>query len=100
MRKKDYYMKNSTAYVNWLFKWRTQYDGLGNLMKASLPGDLTIDYLIDAQNRRIGKKVGAVLIQGLLCQDLLNPVTELDGSEVVTIRFICQLKSQCAARIT
>ncbi len=33
------------------------YDALGNLRQVTLPGDVTIDYLIDARNRRVGKKI-------------------------------------------
>jgi RHS repeat-associated protein len=44
--------------------------------------------LIDGQNRRIGKKVNGALVQGLLYQDGLNPVAELDGSGNVVARFV------------
>ncbi len=37
------------------------YDVLGNLTRVTLPGDITIDYIIDGQNRRIGKKVNGTL---------------------------------------
>jgi RHS repeat-associated protein len=45
-------------------------------------------YVIDLQNRRIGKKVNGVLVQGFLYQDQLNPVAELDGSGNVVARFV------------
>ena len=64
------------------------YDELGNLMQVTLPGDLTIDYIIDGRNRRIGKKVNGTLTQGFLYQDQLNPIAELDGSGNVVTRFI------------
>jgi len=35
-----------------------QYDELGNLLHVSLPNATQIDYLIDGQGRRIGKKIG------------------------------------------
>ncbi len=63
------------------------YDLLGNLMQVTLPGGMTIDYLIDGQNRRIGKKVDGVLVQGFLYRDQLNPIAELDGAGNVTARF-------------
>ncbi|MBL1278345.1 MAG: RHS repeat-associated core domain-containing protein [Ectothiorhodospiraceae bacterium] len=69
------------------------YDVLGNLMQATLPGGMTIDYLIDGQNRRIGKKVDGVLKQGFLYQDKLNPIAELDGTGAVTARFVYGSKS-------
>jgi len=64
------------------------YDVLGNLMSAVLPGDVTIDYIIDGSNRRIGKKVNGALTQGFLYQDQLNPVAELDGNNNVVSRFV------------
>jgi RHS repeat-associated protein len=64
------------------------YDVLGNLRRVTLPGDVTIDYVIDGQNRRIGKKVNGTLTQGFLYQDQLNPVAELDGSGNVVARFV------------
>src|SRR5207249_6719319 len=33
------------------------YDVLGNLKTASLPGGITVDYVIDGTNRRIGKTI-------------------------------------------
>ena len=64
------------------------YDVLGNLMKAVLPGDITIDYLIDGNNRRIGKKVNGVLTQGFVYQDQLNPIAELDQNGNIVSRFV------------
>jgi RHS repeat-associated protein len=64
------------------------YDVLGNLMQVILPGDITIDYLNDGQNRRIGKKVNGQLTQGFLYKDQLNPIAELDGSGNVVSRFV------------
>jgi RHS repeat-associated protein len=64
------------------------YDVLGNLRQVALPGDIIIDYVIDGQNRRIGKKINGVLKQAFLYQDQLNPVAELDGSGNVVARFV------------
>ncbi|MCA1805465.1 MAG: RHS repeat protein [Xanthomonadaceae bacterium] len=64
------------------------YDELGNLLQVNLPGGMPIDYLIDGQNRRIGKQVNGSLVQGFLYQDQLNPVAELDGSGNVITRFV------------
>jgi len=50
------------------------YDVLGNLITVDLPDGTPIEYLIDARNRRIGKKVNGLLMQGFLYQDPLNPV--------------------------
>ena len=35
------------------------YDALGNLISATLSDGTSIEYVIDGQNRRIGKKVNA-----------------------------------------
>jgi len=47
-----------------------------------------IEYVIDGQNRRIGKKVNGTLVQGFLYQDQLKPVAELDSSGQVVSRFV------------
>jgi RHS repeat-associated protein len=61
---------------------------LGNLRSVLLPGGDTIEYVIDAQNRRIGKLINGTLVQGFLYQDQLNPVAELDGTGQVVSRFV------------
>jgi RHS repeat-associated protein len=63
------------------------YDVLGNLKSAALPGGTTVEYVVDGQNRRIGKKVNGTLVQGFLYQNQLNPVAELDGAGAVVSRF-------------
>lgn len=65
---------------------RYEYDELGNLVKVTQPDGLVIEYVIDAQNRRVGKRVGGVLVQGFLYKDQLEPVAEITGSS--TDRFI------------
>lgn len=64
------------------------YDAVGNLRAVVLPNNKTIAYLIDGQDRRIGKQVDGVLVQGLLYGDQLNPVAELDGRGNVVARFV------------
>ena len=64
------------------------YDVLGNLKHVTLPGGASIDYVIDGQNRRIGKKVGGTLVQGFLYEDDLKPIAELDGTNTVVSRFV------------
>ncbi|MFT4724310.1 MAG: RHS repeat-associated protein [Colwellia sp.] len=69
------------------------YDVLGNLISAAIPDDNSadttqIEYIIDAQNRRIGKKVNDTLVQGFLYKDQLNPIAELDGYGAVVSRFV------------
>ncbi len=65
-----------------------EYDVFGNLRQVVLPGGATIDYVIDALDRRIGKKVDGVLVQGFLWQDGLRIVAELDGAGAVVSRFV------------
>lgn len=64
------------------------HDVLGNLVKVKLRDDIIINYLIDGQNRRVGKKVNGKLVQGFLYQDQFNPVAELDSSGNVVARFV------------
>ena len=73
------------------------YDVLGNLRKVVLPGDVTIEYVIDGQNRRIGKKVNGMLVQGFLYKDQLNPIAELDGAGNVVSRFVYAHKANVPA---
>lgn len=69
-----------------------QYDLFGNLKSVQLAGGTTVEYLVDASNRRIGKKVGGTLVKGLLYQDKLNPVAELDNQGNVVSRFVYGIK--------
>jgi len=64
------------------------YDDFGNLTHVVMADSITIDYVIDARNRRVGKKVNGTLVQGFLYGDQLKPVAELDGSGAVVARFV------------
>lgn len=64
------------------------YDVLGNLRKVTLPNGNSLDYVIDASNRRVGKKVNGVLVQGFVYQDQLKPIAELDGNNAIVSRFV------------
>jgi len=64
------------------------YDPLGNLLGVTLPEGTQIEYVIDGQHRRIGKKVNGVLTQAFLYRNHLNPVAELDGAGNVVARFV------------
>ncbi len=64
------------------------YDVLGNLRKVNFPNSTVIDYLIDGQNRRIGKKRNGSLEQAFLYQGQLQPIAELDGTGAIVSRFI------------
>jgi YD repeat-containing protein len=65
-----------------------QYDVLGNVLGVTLPSGTQISYVVDGQNRRVGKKVNGTLTQGFLFQDGLRPVAQLDGSNNVVSRFV------------
>jgi len=69
------------------------YDVLGNLKSVTLPNGTLIEYVIDGQNRRIGKKVNGTLTQGFLYQNQLNPVAELDGTGAIVSRFVYGTKA-------
>jgi len=64
------------------------YDELGNLTAFSLPDGTQIEYVIDGLNRRIGKRVNGVLVQGFLYDGQLRIVAELDGAGAVVSRFV------------
>ncbi|RMH79769.1 MAG: RHS repeat protein, partial [Calditrichaeota bacterium] len=67
---------------------RYEYDVFGNLRRVELPDGRAIEYVIDGQNRRIGKKVDGVLVQGWLYGSQLGIVAELDGTGNVVTRFV------------
>jgi YD repeat-containing protein len=64
------------------------YDALGSLRGVTLATGLALDYVVDGQARRVGKKVGGTLVEGFLYQDQLEPVAELDGTGAVVARFV------------
>jgi len=69
------------------------YDVFGNLTKVVLPTGSVIEYVIDGENRRIGKQVNGTLVQGFLYRDMLSPVAEVDGDNNVISRFVYGTKS-------
>jgi len=64
------------------------YDVLGNLLSVNVASGSLIEYIVDASNRRIGRKVDGTLDKGWLYKDQLNPVAELDGAGNVVSRFV------------
>jgi RHS repeat-associated protein len=64
------------------------YDALGNLRTVVLPNGTRIDYVIDGQNRRVGKKVNGTLVKGWLYGDQLRVVAELDSTGRVITQFV------------
>jgi RHS repeat-associated protein len=64
------------------------YDEMGNLRTAELPDGITVNYIIDGNNRRIAKRVNGNLVGGLLFGGRLRPVAEQDGAGSVVARFV------------
>ncbi len=65
-----------------------QYDAAGNLLAVTLPDGKQLTYLVDALNRRVGKRVNSVVVQGFLYEGGFRPIAELDGSSAVVSRFV------------
>ena len=78
--------------VNGDTTWYT-YDLLGDLVNVLLPDGTFIEYLIDAQNRRIGKKVNGEFRKGWIYQDQINPVAELDSLGQMEAYFVYGTKT-------
>ena len=64
------------------------YDALGNLREVVQPDGTVIEYLVDGENRRIGKNVSGALSKGWLYRDALQPVAELDSIGSVVAQFV------------
>jgi len=64
------------------------YDYYGNLVTVILPNNDRIDYIIDGQNRRIGKKINRKVIKRWIYSGQLSPVAELDSVGNIIARFI------------
>jgi RHS repeat-associated protein len=77
-----------TGRTNSLGNTAYNYDPLGNLLSVTPPNGRTISYVIDGENRRVGKKVGGALTQGFLYKDALNVVVQLDSGGNVVSRFV------------
>ena len=73
------------------------YDVRGNLVRVDLPGGDVIEYLVDGQARRVGKKRNGVLEKQWLYKDGLNIVAELDGSGSLVSRFVYASKPNVPA---
>src|SRR5262249_38930711 len=53
-----------------------------------LPDGTLVEYVIDGQNRRVGKRVNGQLVRGFLYQSALRVIAELDGHNNVVSRFV------------
>jgi RHS repeat-associated protein len=69
------------------------YDVAGNLRNVVLPDGKTIEYFIDGECRRVGKKVNGTQAQGFLYTGRLKIAAELDGSNNIVSRFVYSLRS-------
>jgi len=70
-----------------------EYDSFGNLRHVTLPNGTNIDYVIDGQNRRIGKKVNGALVEGLIYRNQLQPSVWLNGDGSVRAAFVYGLSA-------
>jgi RHS repeat-associated protein len=68
------------------------HDAMGNLLSATLPDGRKVEYVVDARDRRVGKKVNGQLEQGFLYQGQLSPIAELDGAGNIVSRFVYATK--------
>ena len=64
------------------------YNAFGDLRSVTLPNGRVIEYVVDAQNRRIGRKVDGALTHGWLYAGQLRIVAELDGTGATVSRFV------------
>lgn len=64
------------------------YDAFGNLRGVTLPNGTAITYLIDGQNRRVGKKVNGTLVERFLYEDQLKRVGWYDGTGALKAQFV------------
>jgi RHS repeat-associated protein len=70
------------------------YDPLGNLRKVTLGDGAVIEYLIDAQSRRVGRKVNGTVTHTWLYADQLRIVSETDHTRGgLTKRFVYASRS-------
>jgi len=64
------------------------YDALGNLLKVVLPSGDSVEYLIDGQSRRVGRKFNGATTHRWLYHGQLRPVAEVDSVGNVISRFV------------
>ncbi|NEV65340.1 RHS repeat domain-containing protein, partial [Thiorhodococcus minor] len=68
------------------------YDEQDRLLQSDTPArprpSAAIGYIIDGQDRRIGKTRDGELVQGFLYKDQLNPIAELDGEGNLVSVFV------------
>ncbi|MFA5832145.1 MAG: Ig-like domain-containing protein [Bacteroidota bacterium] len=67
---------------------RYTYDNFGNLTKVVLSNGDIIEYIIDGQNRRIGKKLNGSFVKRWIYSGQLSPVAEVDSAGNMVARFV------------
>lgn len=70
-----------------------KYDVFGNLQSVKMPNGQKIEYIVDGQNRRIGKKLNGKLVQAFVYQSQLQVAAELDGQGRLLKRFVYGTKA-------
>jgi RHS repeat-associated protein len=69
------------------------YDAFGNLLTVILPTNNRIDYVVDGENRRVGKLVNGALVQGFLYGSEVGPIAELNPDGSIKTRFVYATRS-------
>jgi RHS repeat-associated protein len=64
------------------------YDVFGNLKTVTLPNGNLVEYVVDGQNRRVGKKINGAWLQKFLSLNDFKPIAELDGGNNIVSLFI------------
>lgn len=67
---------------------RFGWDGFGHLKSATLPDGSQIDYLYDADGRRMGRKVNGNLTDGWLYESALRIAARTDGAGNVVQEYV------------
>ena len=93
----EHYIYNKNGYLTTKYSGldttKYTYDNLGNLLLAVLPNGTNIEYVVDANNRRIAKRVNGIVEKRWLFSGELTPIVELDSANNVTARFVYGTKS-------
>jgi RHS repeat-associated protein len=69
------------------------YDAFGNLRGVGLANGTAISYVIDGQNRRVGKKVNGTLVESFLYERNLKRVGWYDATGALKAQFIFGARS-------
>jgi RHS repeat-associated protein len=67
---------------------RYRFDALGMLRGVTLSSGTTVDYTLDAMNRRVGRSVNGTVTQRYAYSGTLGPAAEIDASGNVVTRFV------------